>query len=128
VSDQAQGPSVEVPDAPDPAPPGYPPAGYAPAQYAAAPTPPPRTETFAATSLVLGILGLALPCFWLFPAPQVIAVILGHIALAQTRTFGTRGRGMATTGLVLGYLGIAFALGCLAALLVGALTSAPAPA
>ncbi|MFM9134117.1 MAG: DUF4190 domain-containing protein, partial [bacterium] len=73
------------------------------------------------------ILGLVLPCFWLFPAPQVIAIILGHISVSQTRAFGTGGRGMGTTGLILGYLGLALALGCLAALLVGALTSPSLP-
>ena len=125
MSEQEPGPSVVVPDAPDPLPAAPEPASPPPPPIAAASTSPPRTEAFAATSLILGILGLALPCFWLFPAPQVIAVILGHISVSQTRAYGTGGRGMGTAGLILGYLGLAFALGCLAALLVGALTSSP---
>ena len=36
------------------------------------------------------------------------AVILGHVARGQIRRTGERGHGMATTGLVLGWLGIAF--------------------
>lgn len=121
MSEQEQGPSVVVPDAPDQLP-------AAPEVTSSVGSSPPRTEAFAATSLILGILGLALPCFWLFPAPQVIAIILGHISVSQTRAYGTGGRGMGTAGLILGYLGLALALGCLAALLVGALTSSPVPA
>lgn len=128
MSEQEPGPSVVVPDAPDPLPAAPEPASPPPPPIAAASTSPPRTEAFAATSLILGILGLALPCFWLFPAPQVIAIVLGHISVSQTRAFGTGGRGMGTAGLILGYLGLALALGCLAALLVGALTSPPVPA
>jgi hypothetical protein len=36
------------------------------------------------------------------------AVILGHLARGQIRRTGERGDGMATAGLVLGWLGIAF--------------------
>jgi hypothetical protein len=36
------------------------------------------------------------------------AIILGHMARGEIRRHGYRGGGMATTGLVLGYLGIAF--------------------
>ena len=36
------------------------------------------------------------------------AVILGHVARGQIRRNGERGDGMATAGLVLGWLGIAF--------------------
>lgn len=44
----------------------------------------------------------------LFGAPA--AVISGHVALQQLKTSGQKGRWMALTGVVLGYVGIASAL------------------
>ena len=44
----------------------------------------------------------------LFGAPA--AVISGHVALQQLKTSGQKGRWMALTGLVLGYVGIASAI------------------
>jgi hypothetical protein len=41
-------------------------------------------------------------------ASAIPAVILGHMAHAEITRKGYRGSGMATAGLVLGYLGIAF--------------------
>ncbi len=38
---------------------------------------------------------------------SVLAVVFGHIALAQIREHGQGGRGMAIAGLVLGYIGMA---------------------
>ena len=38
----------------------------------------------------------------------IASVVLGYMALGQIRRTGERGHGMATTGLVLGWLGIAF--------------------
>ncbi|MBN9612431.1 MAG: DUF4190 domain-containing protein [Actinobacteria bacterium] len=37
---------------------------------------------------------------------SILAVIFGHIAHAQIRRTGEDGRGLATAGLVLGYLGM----------------------
>lgn len=37
----------------------------------------------------------------------IVGVILGHISLKQLKTSGEGGRGMALTGLIMGYIGIA---------------------
>ena len=67
----------------------------------------PRTPPLAIWSLILAVLSFT--CGWLFTA--VPAVICGHIARAKIRESGGTldGRGIATAGLVLGYL--AFMLG-----------------
>ena len=58
----------------------------------------PRTSGLAIGSLVCG-LGSPLLCLTFIPA-----IILGHLALNEIRkTPGTRGRGLAMTGLILGY-------------------------
>lgn len=54
---------------------------------------PSRTNTLAVVSLVFGILSGGL-----------VAVILGHIAKSQIRRSGEAGTGMATAGLILGYI------------------------
>ena len=61
-----------------------------------------RTNTPALLSLIFGILGSGL-----------VAVILGHVAKSQIRRTGEQGDGMATAGLVLGYLGLAATVGVL---------------
>lgn len=60
-----------------------------------APPPPQRTSGFAIASLVFGILGGAL-----------FALVFGYIALSQIRRAGgrLRGRGVALTGVVLGWI------------------------
>lgn len=79
-----------------------------PAPYAALPTPyagggpvgapyAPRTNTLAIVSLVTGF------------CCSIAAVITGHIALGQIRRTGEAGRGLAITGLVLGYVSLGFA-------------------
>jgi Domain of unknown function (DUF4190) len=62
----------------------------------------PPTSGKAIGSLICGIF-----CFFL-PA-SLIAVILGHLSLSEIRKSAGRlkGQGLATTGLILGYLGIA---------------------
>lgn len=61
----------------------------------------PRTSGKAIASLVCGIFTFFLPA-------SIAAVILGHISLSEIRKSAGRlgGRGLATTGLVLGYLGL----------------------
>jgi Domain of unknown function (DUF4190) len=58
-------------------------------------------------SMVLGICA-AIPCFWWFQIPGVLAIIFGGIALSQIkhspRTY--TGRGPAVAGLLLGILSI----------------------
>ena len=64
---------------------------------------PPETSGKAIFSLICGIL------FFLPPIP-VGAVIFGHLSLSEMRRSRGRlgGRGLAITGLVLGYIGLAF--------------------
>lgn len=64
---------------------------------------PAETSGKAIASLICGI------CFFIFPA-AVAAIILGHLSVSEiNRSAGRlRGRGMAITGLVLGYGGIFF--------------------
>ncbi|MDZ5443406.1 DUF4190 domain-containing protein [Micromonospora sp. 4G57] len=76
---------------------GYPPAGQRIAVQA------PLTSGMATASLVLGILGV-LGGWCLFGLPCILAVILGHVALAETRDGRRSGHGMAVAGLVLGYV------------------------
>lgn len=103
----------------------YGPAGYGPAPYGQAPygqapygqggygaygyeygaygyaSAVPRTNGMAVAALVCGIAGLSvLP--WI---ASVAAVVLGHVARRQIAERGEAGSGMATAGLVLGYLG-----------------------
>ena len=63
---------------------------------------PPETSGKAIFSLVCGILGL-------FPPAAVVAVIFGHLSLSEIRRSAGQlsGRGLAITGLVFGYGGVA---------------------
>jgi type II secretory pathway pseudopilin PulG len=63
---------------------------------------PAQTSTKAIISLVCGL------CFFFFPL-SVVAIILGHLSLSEIKkSAGTlAGQGIATAGLVLGYLGLA---------------------
>jgi uncharacterized protein DUF4190 len=65
----------------------------------------PRTPPVAIWSLILAVLSFT--CGWLFTA--IPAVICGHIARAKIRKSNGAlgGRGIATTGLVLGYIALA---------------------
>ena len=64
----------------------------------------PRTPATAIWSLILAVLSFT--CGWLFTA--IPAVICGHIARAKIRKSGGAlgGRGIATAGLVLGYIAL----------------------
>jgi hypothetical protein len=66
---------------------------------------PSKTESLAVWSMILGI--LSLPCFSIFTA--IPGVICGHIALTRIKKSGgtLSGNGLATTGLVTGYMAIA---------------------
>jgi Domain of unknown function (DUF4190) len=79
----------------DEAPPSSPPA---------VPQTVPRTLPVAIWSLILAVLSFT--CGWLFTA--IPAVICGHIARAKIRKSGGAlgGRGIATAGLILGYLAL----------------------
>ena len=79
---------------------GAPPYG-APGPYAPA-APAPTTNGMSVASLVLGIV-------WLFGLGSILAVIFGFVGQRQIRESGGRqsGGGMATAGIVLGFVGIA---------------------
>ncbi len=68
------------------------------------PQPIPRTAPAAIWSLVLAVLSFT--CGWLFTA--IPAVICGHIARSKIRKSGgaLRGMGIATAGLILGYIAL----------------------
>ena len=59
----------------------------------------PRTNGMAIAALACGIGG-----FFVFPA-SFAAVVLGHVARREIRRTGEAGDGMATVGLILGYIG-----------------------
>jgi Domain of unknown function (DUF4190)/Domain of unknown function (DUF1707) len=61
-----------------------------------------RTNSLAVASLACG---LGQIFFWFLAA--IPAVVLGHVARRQIRQTGEDGQGMATAGLVLGWIGIA---------------------
>ena len=83
-----------------PGPYGQPYGGY---PYA----PPQRTNGMAIASMVLGIL-------WLYWIGSIIALVFGYTAKRQIRERGEAGGGMATAGIVLGWVGVGFlALGFL---------------
>jgi hypothetical protein len=67
------------------------------------PAAPEVTNGLAVASLVCGLMEV-----FTLGITAIPAVILGHVARGQIRRNGERGDGMATTGLVLGWLGIAF--------------------
>jgi hypothetical protein len=75
------------------------------------PQPPqPTMNALALTSLVCGLVGLAM--FRLGAVVSILAVVFGHVALRQIRQAPTpqRGRGMAVAGLALGYVTIVLAI------------------
>jgi hypothetical protein len=75
--------------------------------------PPQRTNGMAIASMVLGIL-------WLYWIGSILALVFGYIAKNQIRERGEAGGGMATAGIVLGWIGVGF-IGL--ALMVGIATS-----
>src|ERR1051325_4529942 len=73
-----------------------------PAQFAS------RTSAAAIWSLILAILSFF--CCWIFAA--IPAVICGHVARANIRNSNgaLAGKGIATAGLIVGYIGLAVGL------------------
>jgi hypothetical protein len=106
------------------------PAGPWPAPAPAWPLPVPAqssTNSMAIASMVLGVAE-----FFTAGLTAVPAVICGHVARRQMKLTGQRGDGLATGGLVLGYMAIIFWAVLIAASLVGvaisiAKTGGPAP-
>jgi uncharacterized membrane protein len=81
------------------------PAGPLPTVWAAPPAyqPPMSTNSLARASMILGVAE-----FFSMGLTAVPAVICGHIAKREMRLTGQRGDGLATAGLVLGYMAIIF--------------------
>jgi hypothetical protein len=96
------------------------PAGPVPAVWPAPMYQPPvTTNSLARASLVLGVAE-----FFTMGLTAIPAIICGHMAKREMRQTGQRGDGLATSGLVLGYMAIIF-WGILIALsVVGAVISA----
>ena len=90
------------------------PAGPLPVWPVAAYPPPTGTNSMAVASMVLGVAE-----FFTMGLTAVPAVICGHIARRQMRMTQQRGEGLATSGLVLGYMAIIFWAVLIAASLVG---------
>ena len=67
-----------------------------------------RTSTTAIISLVAGICGWSILPF----LGSLVAIITGHIAMGEIKKGGgmITGKGMATAGLIMGYLSIALGL------------------
>lgn len=79
---------------------GYPPAGYPPPGYPPVGWGPPRpTNGMAVASLVLGIL-------WIYWIGSVLALVFGYQARRQIAERGESGSGLATAGIVLGWIGV----------------------
>jgi Domain of unknown function (DUF4190) len=78
--------------------------------------PMPRTSTAAIISLIAGILGFVQVLPIIGP---IAAIIAGHMAKSEIKKSGgmVTGNGMATVGLILGYVALAIGL-CLACVLV----------
>lgn len=75
---------------------------YPPQQFVA----PPRTDGFAVTAMVLGIIALVTCYFGIILG--TIAVVFGHLSLGKIkREPQLGGKGMAIAGLVCGYISIA---------------------
>jgi Domain of unknown function (DUF4190) len=72
-----------------------------------------RTNGLAIAALVCGIVQFC----GLFPA-GIAAIVLGHLARGKIRQAGERGRGLATAGLILGYIGVGLLVVTLAGLAI----------
>ncbi|MGN0111036.1 MAG: DUF4190 domain-containing protein [Cellulosimicrobium funkei] len=91
-----------------PGPAAYPAPGHGgyPPPYGAPYAPPPRTNGLALASMIVSIASLVLCAGF----PGLVGLVLGIVALNQVMRDGTRGRGFAVTGIVVGAVGTAFAM------------------
>lgn len=97
------------PAAPQAAPYGY--GGYAPVQ---------PTNTLSIIAMIAAILG----AIWILPFIGSLAgAIMGHISLGQIKRTGEKGRGMALTGVILGWIGVGFTVLIGAIILFGILAA-----
>ena len=97
---------------------GYGAAPTGPYDYGVAGRPAHRpTNGMAVASMVLGIL-------WLWWIGSVLALVFGYLAKRQIRERGENGGGMATAGIVLGYVGVGFFSLFVVLVIVGAFADA----
>ncbi len=66
---------------------------------------PPKNNALAIASLVCGVAQVML-----WPLATIPAVVLGHVARHQIRRTGEAGSGLALAGLILGWIGVGFAV------------------
>lgn len=95
-------PNLQQPAAPQYSPPP-PPAAPPAAPYTASPqyAPEKKTNVMSIISMISSIIGL-----FTFGILCLLGVILGHISLSQIKRTNEGGKGMAITGLIVGYIGI----------------------
>lgn len=70
-------------------------------------------QGLAIASMVCGILSLLSWCLWCLSGPlALVAIVLGHVASSKAKADPSRfgGKGMATAGLITGYLGLLAAI------------------
>lgn len=84
--------------------PGAPPV-YGSAPYYGAPAP--KTNVLSIISMIASILGF----IWILPLVGSLGgAIMGHFSLNQIKRTGEAGRGMALAGVIVGWVGVAFAV------------------
>jgi hypothetical protein len=85
-----------------------------------------RTNALAVTSLVLGVVQFVGWFIFLLPGllAAILAIVLGFVATKQVSSSGESGRGLAVTGVVLGFLGI-LVVGLLIIVTYSSVTSQP---
>ncbi|WP_445166534.1 DUF4190 domain-containing protein [Mycolicibacterium sp. Dal123E01] len=106
---------------PPPASPGYP--GYTADPYDPyRPTKPPGTNGKAIAALVTSVAGLML-C----GLPSIAGIILGIIAMRETKRTGQDGFGLAVAGLVIGSLVVALAVFCVVFIIIVAANTSTSP-
>jgi uncharacterized protein DUF1707/uncharacterized protein DUF4190 len=106
--------TADLPAGPYPTPAAWPVPVYQPPL----PVPVPGTNSMAIAAMVLGVAE-----FFTAGLTAIPAVICGHVARRQMRATAQRGDGLATGGLVLGYMAIIFWTVLIAASLVGVVVS-----
>lgn len=88
----------------------------------------PRTDAFAALSLTAGVLSVTVGgLLWFLPVLPIAAILLGTLARPRIDRNGTRGRGLATAGIVTGYVGLGIVLVVLVLAAVGTFAPGPVP-
>ncbi len=113
-------------------PPGYgqPPWGYGPPGYYVPPGyGPPAYYGYRPTNSKAGwALGLGIAAYFLCPLTSIAAIIIGGQAKEEIRRTGESGEGMATAGVVLGWIGCGLMFLGLAIFVIAVIAASNAPA